>query len=44
MMDAYTPEWQAALSGGKSVKDATNAAAKQFAQILGDAAVPKYPA
>jgi ABC-type glycerol-3-phosphate transport system substrate-binding protein len=44
MMDAYTPEWQAALSGSKSVKDATNAAAKRFAEILGDAAVLKYPA
>ena len=44
LMDAYTPEWQAALSGGKSVKDATIAAAKQFAQIMGDAAVLKYPA
>jgi multiple sugar transport system substrate-binding protein len=44
MMDAYTSEWQAALSGSKSVQDATNASAKQFAQILGDAAVLKYPA
>jgi hypothetical protein len=43
LMDAYTPEWQAALSGSKSVKDAVNSSANSFANILGQAAVLKYP-
>jgi ABC-type glycerol-3-phosphate transport system substrate-binding protein len=43
MMDAYTAEWQAALTGAKPVKDAVNASANQFAGILGQSAVLKYP-
>lgn len=41
--DAWGPEWQAALTGGKSVKDATNAAAQKIKDILGDRAELKFP-
>lgn len=40
--ETWTAEWQAVLTGTKTVKDATNKAAKGIADILGDRAYLKY--
>lgn len=41
--DAIEPEFQAALSGRKSVKDATNDCVKKIKEIVGDQGELKYP-
>jgi multiple sugar transport system substrate-binding protein len=41
--DSWGPEWQAALTGAKSVEEATNTAANRIKEVLGDRGELKFP-